>query len=373
MFFFLVLQPSSSPYNITEKVQQANMDLFSSSTHALNEKTPKVKFKDDLFSFEPDLTDEDVNSIESDHVVEPDNLTLCEYKTVNISQIEETTEDLEEEIDDEEIIESINTDYNDIETYLINKVIEHKIKDEKIEEIKSESSTRSANRKGKKKHGKTVHIVKEVHCKDHCIDKLDFDLPMFIKKLEIHEKPLNLPPLQLLQRKCCDELKQKVRRNLPNYNGLRSEYGLTSRQIDIKLKQKEQLKLKEENHRRILEEYRKRKTQQNEEVFCQWLKEISKRRQEREKEKQGKYRNLPYSLSITSLSNKTVRRIKERPKTANEIVSKNQIKKARRPHTSTCVFIEVPQNLLQKGINIKDLLVTNSKTMSNKLHILTLS
>lgn len=64
----LVLQPSSSPYNITEKVQQANFDLFNSTPQT--SRSTKVKFRDELISFEPDLTDDDVNSIESDQVAD---------------------------------------------------------------------------------------------------------------------------------------------------------------------------------------------------------------------------------------------------------------------------------------------------------------
>lgn len=71
---FTVLQPASCPYNIAEKVQQANMDLFSTTPHTV--RSAKVKFRDELVSFEPDLTDDDVNSIESDQVDElPEELS----------------------------------------------------------------------------------------------------------------------------------------------------------------------------------------------------------------------------------------------------------------------------------------------------------
>ncbi|XP_072395645.1 uncharacterized protein [Diabrotica undecimpunctata] len=372
------LQPSSSPYNITEKVQQANIDLFSSSPYPSSGKISKVKFKEDLFSFEPDLTDEDVNSIESDHIedIEHDNQLICEYKTVNISDIEEVAEDLE----DEEIIESINTDFTEIVSEMGVKNVEHKIKVEKerSEETRTDSSNTSKHSSKRKKSGsKKVRSIGEVHCKDHCIDKLDIDLPMYIKKLEIHEKVTNLPPLQLIQRKCCDEIKHK---NLPNYNGHRSEYGLSSRQLENIQKQKELLKIKEDTRKRLLEEYAQRKMQQNEAVFCQWLKEIAKRKQETQKIHKSKSTEnqttvkQSYSPTVISLPNKNTGRMKERPKTANEFVPKTQIKKPRRPHTSsTCVYIEVPPDLLRRGINIGDLLVTNSKLLSKKLHILAVS
>lgn len=62
----LVLQPSASPYNITQRVQEANFTLFNSTPQPT--RSTKVKFRDELVSFEPDLTDDDVNSIESDQV-----------------------------------------------------------------------------------------------------------------------------------------------------------------------------------------------------------------------------------------------------------------------------------------------------------------
>ncbi|XP_056631376.1 uncharacterized protein LOC130441634 [Diorhabda sublineata] len=375
------LQPSSSPYNIAEKVQQANIDLFSSSPCPSSGKLSKVKFKDDLYSFEPDLTDEDVNSIESDNIedLEHDNQLICEYKTVNISDIEEVAEDVE----DEEIIESINADCNEIVIDNIVKSYEYRTKVEKetFEELKTDNCNTSKHSSKRKNNGsKQIKHIQEVQCRNHCIDKLDFDLPMYIKKLEIHEKVANLPPLQLIQRKCCDELKQK---NLPNYNGLRSEYGLSSRQLENRQKHKELLRLKEQTRQKILEEYTKRKMQQNEEVFCQWLKQIAKRRNETQKMDKNKVRhknNLKrvkqlYSPSVISMPNKNTGRMKERPKTANEFVPKTQIKKPRRPYStsSTCVYIEVPENILKKGINIGDLLVTNSKLLSKKLHILAVS
>lgn len=50
------------------------MDLFSTTPHTV--RSAKVKFRDELVSFEPDLTDDDVNSIESDQVDElPEELS----------------------------------------------------------------------------------------------------------------------------------------------------------------------------------------------------------------------------------------------------------------------------------------------------------
>jgi hypothetical protein len=86
---FAVLQPASSPYNIAEKVQQANIDLFSSNTLTTMEKTSRVTFKEELTSYEPELflTDDDVNSIESDPPeteLTPESDQILEYKSSNV-------------------------------------------------------------------------------------------------------------------------------------------------------------------------------------------------------------------------------------------------------------------------------------------------
>lgn len=229
----------------------------------------------------------------------------------------------------------------------------------------------------------------EVHCKDHCIEKIDKNLSISIKKLEIHEKStVNLPPLQLHQRQCCDDVKlSSSSQNLPNYNGYRSEYGLTYRQLKNKNRHLEMIKQKELARQKLIEQYRHLKVQQNETVFCQWLKEVSRRNKEQTelknqfkiKHKTSPFEILPKSLSPMAINNNKhvikTGRTKERPKTAgyNEFVPKTNVKK-KRPHTTqSCVYIEVPQNLLKRGIYIGDLLVTNSMEIGKKLHILTVS
>ncbi|KAG5875530.1 hypothetical protein JTB14_021581 [Gonioctena quinquepunctata] len=341
------LQPSSTPYNIAEKIQEANIVLFSSNPSANNEKYFKVKFRDELISFEPDMTDEDVNSIESDQIdITSDNQSSLDYKTTinadlnifdieEVEELEEIIEELDGESDANCPVENEQTTYCDLHE----KVEENKYEDESMSII-------SSKRSSAKKHVKQKRYINnhEVYCKDHCIDKLDFDLSMSIRKLEIHEK-VALPPLQLIQRKCCDEVKQR----------------------------KEISKLKEQTRKRLIEDYRNRKIQQNEEVFSQWLKEISKRRMEKQSTQKQKPKQC-FSPNVICLPNRSTGKAKERPKTASEFVPKTPIKKPRRPHTtSSCVFIEVPQTLLQRGINIGDLIITNSKLFTKKLHILAVS
>lgn len=236
--------------------------------------------------------------------------------------------------------------------------------------VSTHSSSKS-KRKKSSKH-KSALSPSEVHCKEHCIDKLECDLSMSIKKLEIHEK-FHLPPLQLLQRKCCDEVRQKVPKALPRYNGLRSEYGLSSRQLEKRERQKQILKMKEEMRQTLMSEYKKRKIEQNEEVFCQWLKEVGRRKAERQTTRRPKLKEIVNSNIIT-LPTSITGKNRERPQTANDFVPKTNVKKRRRPNTThSCVHIEVPQSVLEQGFSFGDLVVTNSKLFTRNIHFVTVS
>ncbi|KAF7281711.1 hypothetical protein GWI33_004427 [Rhynchophorus ferrugineus] len=396
------LQPSSSPYNITEKVQQANLDLFNSTLETA--RSIKVKFREELVSFEPDLTDDDVNSIESDQVEEdqgiiekvPDSTdNMSAYSTVlreNISL--EDTEEEEEEVG-EAFVEEILSSDDDGEIqeegsfrqseYVAESKVSNELRKGNVEDQIDQKAEKRKN-KGRKGSKRT-----EINCKDHCIEQVDSRLSMLIKKLDIQEKPVvNLPPLQLHQRHCCDDTKSSHSfRNLPNYNGYRSEYGLSYRQLKNKHKHIETIRQKEMARQKLIEEYRIMKVQQNESVFCQWLKEVSRRnRQKREINRENKLRlksvgfqpQTPLkclSPNVVNINQSLMRQERDRvrPKTAgfNEFVPKGHIKKKRPSTTQSCVYIELPKSVLKKGIYIGDLLITNSKKISKKLHILTIA
>ncbi|XP_066153208.1 uncharacterized protein [Euwallacea fornicatus] len=385
------LQPTSSPYNITEKVQQANFFLFNSTPQT--SRSTKVKFRDELVSFEPDLTDDDVNSIESDDHVDdfpssndPHQVIKLDQDNVPYNTIlrgEVDIFDIEEEIDEAIVEELILSDENFTENECPNET-KKPILSPKANELNIKKCTNS-NSGGSKKYCKRRRRPhrelrqQQVRCKEHCIEKLDAHLLMSIKKLEIHEKPpLNLPPLQLHQRKCCDDIKlANSDRNLPHYNGSRSEYGLSSRQIKNRDRYTEMIRQKEIARRKLIEDYRALKVQQNEQVFCQWLREVSKRNKERIQGVKhsgisSRFRDLSYGNNSNFTDKGMVKyENKGRPKTAGFVP---KTKKKKRPHSSqSCVYIELSPNLLNKGVHIGDLLITNSKELSKKFHILTIS
>ncbi|XP_044258914.1 uncharacterized protein LOC123007594 [Tribolium madens] len=389
----VILQPASSPYNIAEKVQQANIDLFSTSITTM-EKTSRVKFKEELTSYEPELflTDDDVNSIESDPPESdfvPDSGQMLEYKSSNVINLNIFDINEEEEID-EEVVEEIVPDESDVirnnfdnKTNFFEEFNESECS-EQNENVTVRISSSGCNMEStlkKKKVRKKSPLSKSsksgnvhIECKNHCIERLDFDMSMSIKKLEIHEKPVKCPLLKLQSRKCCDENKSRNPTNLPCYNGHRSEYGLSSEELEKRERRKEIIKLKEQKRQQLMHEYKNRKNQQNEEVFCQWLKDVARRKAQKQKINTGNGAKQCFSPNVISFPTKVCEKTNERPKTANEFVPRQNIKRARRPHTSpACVFIEVPQKLLERGIHIGDLLVTNSNFAAKKMHILTVS
>lgn len=407
---FSVLQPSSSPYNIAEKVQQANIDLYSNAAVVM-EKTWKIKFRDEIATYEPELTDDDVNSIESDNAeilpstttvqVDNNNVQMLEYKTTYRDHTTEDETDLDNNMfsinEDDEVIEEIESALNVDDMLLDNNYLS--VDDADVDSNNNDDNNklaldaggikqeRSSQKSGKRKRFKNksrnkLNASDIVNCKNHCIEKLDFDLSMSIRKLVIHEKsPVECPLLKLQQRKCCDDKKIKYQQNLPCYNGLRSEYGLSSAELEKREKRKELTRLREKKREQLLGEYRQRKMQQNEQVFSQWLKDVAKRNTTHQKHKVD---NINANNTKTRFSPKVINfpikvhheKVTERPKTVNSFVPRHSVKKAPiiRPHTShASVFIEVPQKLLGRGISIGDLLINDSNFSTRKLHIVTVT
>lgn len=299
----------------------------------------------------------------------------------------DTEEDVDEEIGEEVAeYETKITSVDIFETTILNPETDdfEETISEVVEEdfnLKVETSTRDVknndNTTGKmspiKMHNekKRVHKNYQISCKNHCIERLDTYLDLSINRLNIAEKPC--PMLKLQRRNCCEKNPIKTEQKLPVYSGYKSEYGLSLEQLEKRERKKEMIKLREEKRQEILKEYQQRKIQQNEEIFCQWLKNISRRKRDVEtKEKKTKKCLTP--TVFTFPSNTTNDQIKDRPKTAHFLTKGTNVKKVKRPNTSTsCVFIEVPQNLLRKGISVGDIFIRNAQIKPNKLHFFSMS
>lgn len=439
-----------------EKLEEANKVLYE-ETPIVEVRSLKVKFREVLVDYEPDLTDDDVQSIESynevDYILDqefvhetvpqqlPNKIELNIFTpTLNMTEEEEEEQDEETEnedlnieddiiqihhtdpsrkteelgpnrnagliiesqetlteqnsITDEEIEEKIDLDPNKDTSEDVDLSSEDSqlspssISDEEIEEFEDiiRQTDETSETKEESTSAKTVtpsssrrssvmmlsRKLSKVDCKEHCIERLDTQLDLTISKLQISERPL-CPALKLMKRRCCEKNQVKNEQKLPCYSGLRSEYGLSLQQLEKRQRRKEQVRIREERRKQLMEEYKNRKIQQNEEIFSQWLKNIQKRKEEQALKRRSNKKAI--SPKILEISNKSSEKI-ERPKTSYPLMPTHNVKKLKRPNTSTtCVFIQVPQNALRKGFHVGDILVTDSKNVPapKGLHILSFS
>ncbi|GJQ83858.1 hypothetical protein Trydic_g12723 [Trypoxylus dichotomus] len=122
-----------------------------------------------------------------------------------------------------------------------------------------------------------------------------------------------------------------------------------------------------------MEEYKSSTIQQKKEIFSQWLRNIQKRKEEQvNRNKKGK---KVISPKILEIPNKQFVRM-ERPKTSYPLITNHGVRKLKKPNTSTArIFIQVPQNVLRKGLHVGDIIVTSSENIpsSNGLRILSIS
>ncbi|KAK9876808.1 hypothetical protein WA026_015046 [Henosepilachna vigintioctopunctata] len=373
------LQPASSPYNIAQKVEEANIVLYNSPVKST--KSPKVRFKEDLVSFDAQLTDDDVASIDSDNNDLPfieqqaDQATVVlEYKTTN-SNIFCINED-----EEDEIIEEIECEMDYAEK-AINKTKQVEL--EKKSHVESRSNAEEPQNNVEvpptvsKEKKKKVKLPKFIDCRYHCIERLDTELSDSLRKLSLNEKPPVCPPLKLMSRKCCSENHKKNPTSLPKYDGLNSEYGLSLEQISRRRKIKEMIRAKEDKRQELIDDYKRKKDEINEEIFCKWLKDIAERKYQvgfkEYKMNLNKFKNSP--MDIRPASSKMLRRPTGSSKTTSEsgYSSKHSIEKYKRPKSNTqTVFVEVPKDVLRRGINL-DTILNNFKYQPKKLYISTLS
>ncbi|KAK4881256.1 hypothetical protein RN001_004575 [Aquatica leii] len=348
------LQPASSPYDIAEKLKEANENLNNEHLN-YEEKQTKVKFKDNLVDYEPEFSYDDVSSIKSEDNID---YALMDHDTSILENHLATAlilnvSDVEEDEDDEEVIEEISIDCSsppcEVKDENVNFNVQCEHSNKCTNEDKLNKSVEKKIIKKKVQAKFNLFIPEGISCKRHCIDDVDrFNFNSSITKIHLFEKSYKCPRLKLQRRNCCENNELKFQQKLPHYNGLRSEYGLNALQLERRQRRNEILQLKEQERQRVIEERKQRKEQQNEKVFCEWLKEVSSRKVNQKKS----VKTLPLLNRATLMfSGKETEKYK-RPTTADQPIMKSIVKR-RRPHTSTsCVFIEVPQNVLPMTIFI---------------------
>lgn len=396
------MQPASSPYNIIDKIKLANEALSNENPNFEN-RTVKVQFKEELVDYEPSLTEDDVNSIESDvnNEQELDEVDVNKYiaedkynnnveATANVlnlhlynteaTTVEEDNEHIQEEL---EIQSDLSSASESEENVSITEKLSNNTPEEEggISKNNDQKHLETQPQKVKlhksKKRFQKSKLPDHVDCRRHCIEKLDFSLNVSINKLPIHKKSPHCPTLKLQERKCCEDYRSKNSQSLPCYAGFRSEYGLSALQLERREKRKEIIRMKEERRKRLMEDFKERKRQQNEQVFCQWLKDVASRNKRQTPDVINNKES--YTPSVVNLPIRQEAFVKDRPRTAGDFVPTHSVIKrnSKRPQTSSaCVYIQVPHRLLKEGINVGNLLVTTSKSINNSkknLHIMAVS
>lgn len=204
----------------------------------------------------------------------------------DIEEVEEETveEDIKEDIDDLTVENTNTTSTNTAHIILKDKDLFNKPTSEEADkkDIKKKTKKRMVQIKSRE------NLQNNIKCSSHCIDKIECDLSKRIQKLHIRNETPQCPPLKLHEKKCCTE---KSASNLPNYNGLRSEYGLTYKQLEQRKALKKYHKIRRCYRRSYLNRIREQRTQENEEAFAKWLEDVSKRKElEEHKRKLNSYR-----------------------------------------------------------------------------------
>ena len=363
----LVLQPSSSPYDIKDKLDEANRALSDDNPNLENRRV-KIKFREELVDYEPEHTDDDVQSIESydnlDFADDQPKLKLNVYPPAfsfdlgEGNEQEELCEYVDEETDggENEIEEVIDVEDDDT-TYAIEDANDSGEVEGNVVEVGDVPCIKET----KKEHPQGSETRFQVNCRRHCIEKLELDLS--ISKLRIGDRKL-CPGLKLIKRKCCEE--KKGVENLPRYSGLHSEYGLSVKQLQKRQRTAERTKMREMKQTELAEEYKRRKGQQNEMIFRRWLDDISAR-------KTAGKRRTPLATNVLNIAPKCVNK-GDRPKTANCLVPRPR-STVRRKSSSARVFVEVPRKLLRRGVNVGHLVISDmsNRASSVGIHMVTLS
>ncbi|XP_017768947.1 PREDICTED: coiled-coil domain-containing protein 181 [Nicrophorus vespilloides] len=336
------LQPASSPYDLKEKLEAANKALLEDDS-TLSIREQRVQFHENLVDYEPDLTDDDVQSIES-YNESPDQTPVEELQYIlsssRIYDIQEEEEELEEidEIVEDEIREEIVNDEIDetLET-------EDGVELEQQEEVEEKLNVVNGNRRSKKCRRRSANY--RIDCKNHCIE--GFEPQPAASAIDEGRPPC--PPLKLRTRKCCERT-ENVARKLPMYTGCRSEYGLSYRQLERRERRREAVRLREQKSREVQREFAERRRDQNEQIFRQWLREVS-------------VRDAGVGVSTRKPS---------RPQTAHcPQNNRVKVKRRSRPHTShpTCVYIKVPEEALRDGLQVGSVVVARKVLSSKQLQI----
>lgn len=175
--------------------------------------------------------------------------------------------------------------------------------------------TSSDQRNNEKSSKKSEKQYKEIICDKYCKEFYNNF------KSNTDNNGCYQPGLVLkLHRSCCEH-SQNDKTLLPFYNGLNSEYGLSQKQIERKIKNTERkLKKEKELQQRKEKEYYER-SEQCERTFCNWLRsKIRFKKNDNKKPNKKQKFQKPQSQPQQNNSARNVRKITKKSSIKNNIV-----------------------------------------------------
>lgn len=257
------MQPVSNQYNITDKIIEANHQLYSDDD-PVKQSQPKVRFRDHkLVDYEPEKEDETMDKKVSSKVIETqdeevsDDGYIDEETFDETKSIEETVEieDVCEQIQDLDERESNEKESSVNETYSKDDFNEEEEEERSLSDDtkadQSEATVIAANKSEKPQHKPPIRTKNS-------------------KVVPIDDKS-SLAGEQRERKMCChfkesDEYKQ----SLPKYNGFNSNYGLSKEEIA----RREHVRLRQHRYKELKSlqqvEQKEMEATLNEEAFAKW-------------------------------------------------------------------------------------------------------
>lgn len=309
-------------YNITDKVKQANQELFETphpgSPESLNTSTllQRVTFRQILVDYEPEYTSSDeedeVESQQGDHhprhaqieeteIIEENEIIeetekqiieeeiTTELPPLNEPQMEEVQEEIEEQLYDNEIKENLSYSESEdcpkeTENINLRKLYEAQSTSESkdcdsIIEVMSTLKINSENVQFSGTATITINTLQEESKSSSTAlqqNKQSADAPNHSKSSKQTKQKTSKENTKNLQlnlnfRSCCD-YKLDDNEKLPRYNGYYSQYGLSRREIEKREKRLQSMRMRQFEMKIKMMEENASKGEQNEEAFASWLK-----------------------------------------------------------------------------------------------------
>lgn len=275
-------------YNIKERITRANEQLLESPALQRSHE-PRVTFHERLENFEPDSDDGYVDSFEVDASsnsesetskkdILNENVSLINEDMINSEIIEENIEDNEHSL--ESVVLITNKTQNDDSENIVDTLRSLSIKDDTYYdenqsfEYASDVCGDFDSSSDSEPNVKVIQYNDTLN-KNKTNERLSLTLCNGNFRRRIQQPT---PVLKLKYRYCCEHDISKQQK-LPQYNGLKSEYGLSEIQLQLKAERQEKLRNNMLLRRKLRVDNLVKHSLINEYAFASWLKtKLSKKK-----------------------------------------------------------------------------------------------